>query len=76
MSERQMNAARAEEQLLEGKITMLVDTMDNTVTELYTGKPTRIYLIDKSGKVVFNQGTGPYHFNMDGLAEVLKKRYK
>ena len=53
--ERNAVAARANTQLLNVEIPLYVDTIDNKVNTAYTGIPTRIYLIDENGSVVFNQ---------------------
>ena len=38
---------------------MLVDTIDDTVGNRYSGMPGRLYLIDREGKVAFKSGRGP-----------------
>jgi hypothetical protein len=34
---------------------------------MYAAKPTRMYLIGRDGKVVYNPGFGPMAFNIDHL---------
>ncbi len=70
--ERREAAIRFENQLL-GDIPLYVDTIDDHVNTLYTSRPTRIYLIGKDGKVVYNPGIGPYSFNPDYLEPEIKK---
>jgi hypothetical protein len=41
---------------------MLVDTMDDTVGARYSGMPSRLYLIDREGKVAYKSGRGPFGF--------------
>jgi thiol-disulfide isomerase/thioredoxin len=41
---------------------MLVDTIDDAVGARYSGMPGRFYLIDKTGKIAFKNGRGPYGF--------------
>ncbi len=41
---------------------MLVDTVDDTVNDQYSGIPSRLYLIDSKGKVAFKSGRGPFGF--------------
>jgi thiol-disulfide isomerase/thioredoxin len=41
---------------------MLVDTIDDTVGARYSGMPSRIYLIDRDGKVAYKSGRGPFGF--------------
>ena len=57
-------------QVIWGKITG--DEMDNQVSSLYATKPTRIYLIGKDGRVVFNPGFGPASFNVKHLGKAIE----
>ncbi len=41
---------------------MLVDTLDDTVNNLYSGIPSRLYIIDRTGKIAFKSGRGPFGF--------------
>ena len=41
---------------------MLVDTIDDTAGNRYSGMPGRLYVIDRQGKVAFKSGRGPYLF--------------
>ena len=41
---------------------MLVDTLDDTVGARYSGMPSRLYLIDREGKVAYKSGRGPFGF--------------
>lgn len=41
---------------------MLVDTIDDTVGARYSGMPSRLYLIDRQGKVAYKSGRGPFGF--------------
>ena len=50
--------------------------MDDHVGELYAAKPTRLYLIDKEGKVIYNPGFGPMSFNPKKLEEEIEKYLK
>ena len=50
---------------------MLVDTIDDTVGARYSGMPGRLYLIDRSGKVAFKSGRGPYLFKPAELEQSL-----
>ncbi len=73
--DRRAIADRFKNQLLEG-IPVYVDKMNNRVKDLYTSRPTRIYLIGKDGRVKYNPGIGPYSFNPDYLEPVLKDYIK
>jgi hypothetical protein len=41
---------------------MLVDTIDDAVGARYSGMPSRLYLLDREGKVAFKSGRGPFGF--------------
>jgi Ca2+-binding EF-hand superfamily protein len=41
---------------------MLVDTIDDKVGGPYSGMPSRLYLIDREGKVAYKSGRGPFGF--------------
>jgi hypothetical protein len=41
---------------------MLVDTIDDRVNNLYSGLPSRLYLVDRHGKVAYKGGRGPFGF--------------
>ncbi|MCP4005118.1 MAG: hypothetical protein GY725_13065 [bacterium] len=44
--------------------------------QLYTSRPTRIYFIDRAGKVIYNPGIGPFGFNPDHLEPVIQEYLK
>jgi thiol-disulfide isomerase/thioredoxin len=50
---------------------MLVDTIDDAVGARYSGMPGRFYLIDRSGKIAFKNGRGPYGFKPAELEQSL-----
>ncbi len=68
-------ARRAKNTLLNAEMTLLIDGMDNAVNERWTGQPTRIYLLDSQGRVIYNPGMGPYAFNPDYLGIELEKMF-
>jgi thiol-disulfide isomerase/thioredoxin len=41
---------------------MLVDTIDDAVGARFSGMPSRLYLIDREGKVAYKSGRGPFGF--------------
>ncbi len=41
----------------------LVDTLDDAVNSAYAAWPTRLYLIDPNGVVVYRGGPGPFGFS-------------
>ena len=41
---------------------MLVDAIDDPVGSKYSGMPSRLYVIDREGKVAYKSGRGPFGF--------------
>jgi thiol-disulfide isomerase/thioredoxin len=41
-------------------IPMVADELDNRVGHAYSGLPTRLYLIDREGRVAYKSGRGPF----------------
>lgn len=72
LDERRAVANACQETLLDGEMTVYVDTIDDHVSTLYTGKPTRIYLIGRDGRVVYNPGIGPFGFNPEHLGQEIE----
>ena len=50
---------------------MLVDTIDDAVGARYSGMPSRLYLIDGSGKIAYKSGRGPFGFKPAELEQSL-----
>jgi alkylhydroperoxidase family enzyme len=50
---------------------MLVDTMDDAIGARYSGMPSRLYLIDRRGKVAYKSGRGPFGFKPAELEQSL-----
>jgi hypothetical protein len=50
---------------------MLVDTIDDPVNWQYCGVPSRLYLIDRQGKVAYKSGRGPFGFKPAELEQSL-----
>lgn len=53
------------------KMPMLVDTIDDYVGSNYSGMPSRLYLIDRQGRVAFKSGRGPFGFKPAELEQAL-----
>jgi len=53
------------------KMPMLVDTIDDYVGTNYSGMPSRLYLIDRQGRVAFKSGRGPFGFKPAELEQAL-----
>jgi hypothetical protein len=41
---------------------VLVDTIDDAVNDRYCGLPSRLYVIDRAGKIAYKSGRGPFGF--------------
>jgi hypothetical protein len=52
-------------------LPLVVDAIDDRVTNAYGGMPDRIYLIDQSGKVVYQGGRGPAGFRPGEMEQSL-----
>jgi len=64
---------RAREYCTSGDVTIpvLVDSLDNAASEAYSAFPDRLYLIDRSGRVVYKGGRGPFGFDVPSLEQAL-----
>ena len=72
LAERRVVAEACRKTLLGGEVPVYVDTLDDRVSTMYTGKPTRIYLIGRDGRVVYNPGIGPFGFNPKHLGQEIE----
>ncbi len=72
LEERRAVASACQETLFDGEMTVYVDTIDDRVSTMYTGKPTRIYLLDREGRVIYNPGIGPFGFNPEHLGQEIE----
>jgi hypothetical protein len=72
LAQRRKVAASCQANLFDGVVPLYVDEMDNAVASLYTSRPTRIYFIDREGRVVYNPGIGPFGFSPDHLEPVIR----
>ena len=73
LSQRRKVAASCQANLFDGVVPLYVDQMDNRAARLYTARPTRIYFIDREGKVIYNPGIGPFGFSPDHLEPVIEE---
>jgi hypothetical protein len=71
LEQRRKVAASCQAELFEGVVPLYVDAMNDAVSARYAAKPTRIYLIGKDGRVLYNPGLGPFGFSPDDLDEVI-----
>jgi len=70
IEERRSAAMSCQAKLLED-MPVYVDNMDNKVDLTYVAWPTRVYFLDKEGKVKYDSGLGPYGLSPEGLDEEL-----
>jgi hypothetical protein len=47
--------------------------MDDAVNEAYAAWPTRLYLIDEQGTVVYQGGLGPWGFSPEELGNAIEE---
>jgi hypothetical protein len=47
---------------LQYRIPILVDEIDDPVNKAYAALPTRLYLVDENGRIVYAGGLGPFGF--------------
>jgi thiol-disulfide isomerase/thioredoxin len=57
--------------LLKTTMPMLVDEIDDRVGHAYSGMPSRLYVIDPSGKVTYKSGRGPFGFKSGEMEQSL-----
>jgi hypothetical protein len=50
---------------------VLVDAMDDGVSNAFAAWPERIYVVDASRRIAFAGGPGPFEFDPDAAAAVL-----
>ena len=50
----------------------LIDGIDNAVEQAYTGWPDRLYLIDRTGRIVYKSTPGPFGFHPEGLEKAIQ----
>jgi hypothetical protein len=51
----------------------VIDGMDNSTEQAYTGWPDRLYVIDRDGRIAFKSSPGPFGFHSEGVAETLRR---
>jgi hypothetical protein len=51
---------------------VLVDPMDDAVSEAFAAWPERIYVVDADGRMAFTGGPGPFEFDPDAAAAALE----
>lgn len=56
---------------LKPSIPLLVDDINDTVGNAYSGMPARLYVIDTHGKVAYKGGRGPFGFKPEEMEQAL-----
>jgi hypothetical protein len=56
---------------LKMSIPLLVDEMDDRVGHAYSGMPSRLYVIDRQGKITYKSGRGPFGFRPGEMEQSL-----
>ncbi len=69
--EERVSIAQQCQQKLNYTMPLLVDQIDDTVGNTYSGMPARLYVIDRHGKVVYKGGRGPFGFNSGEMEQAL-----
>lgn len=72
IEERRAAATSCQAKLLED-MPVYVDNMDNKVDLTYVAWPTRVYFLDKDGRVRYDSGLGPYGLSPEDLEEQLSR---
>lgn len=57
--------------LLRPAIPLLVDHIDDSAGNAYSGMPTRFYVIDTAGRVAYKSGRGPFGFKTGEMEQAL-----
>ena len=55
------------------ELPAIIDNLQNTTDEAYTGWPDRLYLIGKDGRVVYKSKPGPFGFHPAELRQALER---
>jgi len=50
---------------------LLIDTMDDRVGHAYSGMPDRLYVVDRSGRIAYQGGRGPFGFRPGEMEQAL-----
>jgi hypothetical protein len=64
-------AARAGVERLGLTMPVLVDRMDDAVSNAFAAWPERIYVVDQAARIAYAGGPGPFDFDPDAAAAAL-----
>ena len=67
------SAARAGVERLGLTMPVLVDGMDDAVSEAFAAWPERLYVAARGGRLAFVGGPGPFEFDPDAAAATLEE---
>ena len=59
------------QRLLRPSIPLLVDDIDDSVGNAYSGMQARLYVIDKAGRIAYKAGRGPFGFKTGEMEQAL-----
>lgn len=57
--------------LLKPSIPLLIDDIDDSTGNAYSGMPARLYVIDAAGRVAYKSGRGPFGFKTGEMEQAL-----
>ncbi len=69
--EERRNVAQRCAEKLKTSMPLLVDDIDDSVGNAYSGMPARLYVIDRHGKVAYKSGRGPFGFKPEEMEQAL-----
>lgn len=69
--EERVAAARQCQAALKFSMPLVVDTIDDEVAIKFSGIPTRLYVIDRDGRVSYKSGRGPFGFKTGEMEQAL-----
>jgi iodothyronine deiodinase-like protein len=71
--EDRFDAARASVERLGLTIPVLVDDMEDAVSNAFAAWPERIYVVDRDARIAYAGGPGPFEFDPDAAATALEE---
>jgi type I thyroxine 5'-deiodinase len=66
-------AARLGAERLALTMPVLVDDMDDAVSNAFAAWPERIYVVDAEGRIAYSGGPGPFEFDPNDATEALDR---
>lgn len=57
--------------MVQPKIPIVVDAIDDPTGNAYSGMPARLYVLDRQGKVAYKSGRGPFGFKPGEMEQAL-----